>query len=657
MIATTAPQTPTNNESVRPGADILHFIFVTLLFASGLEMLRLFMSGMVFYLREAREFSTVQIGGIALLCFLSPFLAPILARGMGVGRLLQLSAAGLWITRIVIQFTEVPAIDFALSIVGMVLFLWAIPASASIASNGKRIAGATWLLGLLTGMALDTAIKGAFGTVDLAWQDNAGADVIAVVMGGTLAASAKFVSGRSQGREAIPPGPRASLLLMALGPFLFLEMLLFQNIGQQTAFIGWEQPGVLSLIVASNLVGIALVPLTMSLPRLVSLIVAPVGSVLLIVLLLEEQSGALAATVIPVGHLLLVLLLATLASRDNLDQARRSYSIATLISWVGMLLFLVLVFLYYSAYDIDIAVVVTQRAIVIAGAVLVALPVGMVIWTRTIQRPRVPFVWAGRLAALMMLAPIMLTIFWTAPDTKSGDGQPVRVMAYNIHQGFGTDGSFTLEEIARVIESESADIVAVQEVSRGWLVNGSVDTLVWLSQRLEMDYAWGPAADSVWGNAILSSYPITHMENHEMPNNDEFPLDRAFLWVEIDVGDQAPLRVISTHFHHVRDEGERRVTQSKAVLERWDGATRTVLLGDLNGRPGDEEITMLEEAGLLDSFVDAGATGDGYTSPSDSPGQRIDYVWTSSDLKSSVYSSLDSQASDHLSVAVTVERR
>ena len=655
MTTSNGPKALGEKGRIGPRADILQLIFVALLFALGLEMLRLFMSSMVFYLREAREFSTVQIGGIALLCFLAALLAPFLARGMGPGRLLQLSAFGIFVIRIIIQFLEAAAFDFSLSIVGTILFLWAIPASASIAANGKRIGGATWLLGLLTGIALDSAIKGAFGTVDLSFHPNVGADIVAVLLSLALAASGKFVSMRAEGQQALPPGPRASLLMLVLGPILFLEMLLFQNIGQQTALIGWELPGVLSLIVATNLVGIALVPLALRLSGRASLILAPIVTALLVVLLMEEQSGALGATIMPVGHLLLVSLLAVLASRVGTDAAPRSYTLASLISFAGMLLFLVLGFLYYAAYDIDVGV--TQRTIVLAAIVLVALPVGMVVWTKPRPLPRTPFIWAGRLAALMMLAPIILTISWTEPDIETGDGLPVRVMAYNIHQGFGTSGAFSLEDIAQVIESESADIVALQEVSRAWLVDGAVDTLSWLSQRLEMDYAWGPAADSAWGNAVLSRYPILHMENHEMPNNADFPLDRAFLWVEIDVGEEDPLRIIATHFHHVRDESEHRIPQTEAVLERWAGMAQTVLLGDLNGRPKDREIKMLPEAGLLDSFVDAGEAGHGFTSPSEDPNKRIDYVWTSPDLKSTGYSSAGSQASDHLPVAVTVGRR
>ena len=645
----------TGEKNTGARSSIWHFIFITLLFAVGIEMLRLFMSSLLFYLREAREVSTVGVGGVAFLCFLMVFLAPVVARGMGPGGLLQLSAAGLWAARIIIQFVDVAVVDFALSIAGAVLFLWAIPASASLVSNGKRIDGGTWLLGLLVGMALDTAIKGGFGTVDLSWQNNVGADVIAVLLAGGLTGSAKIISMRSQGQEAQPPGYRGSLLLLAIGPFLFLEMLYFQNIGQQTALIGWDQPGVLALIVASNLVGLALAAIVMGLRRPLALTLVPAATVLLIVGLLAEQSGALAAAIMPIGHLLLVLLLASLASRNGPELQGRRFTSVTLFSGVGMLIFLGSVFLYYAAYDISVGL--PQRAIIIGAVVLVGVTVWVGTWARSVERPRAPFIWAGRVAALLMLSPLILTITWTEPEFEAGDGLPVRVMAYNIHQGFGTEGGFELEEIAQVIEAENPDIVALQEVSRGWLVDGSVDILTWLSQRLEMDYAWGPAADSVWGNAVFSRYPIVFSENHEMPNNDDLSLDRGFLWVEIDVGDGEPLRVIATHFHAGRDEGEHRIPQSEAIVERWAGSSRTVFLGDLNGRPGDPEITMLEEAGLLDSFIDSGAPGEGFTSSSDEPHQRIDYVWTSPDLESTEYKSTRSQASDHFPVAVTINVR
>ena len=85
----------------------------------------------------------------------------------------------------------------------------------------------------------------------------------------------------------------------------------------------------------------------------------------------------------------------------------------------------------------------------------------------------------------------------------------VKVMHYNIHQGFNIDGYQDLESIARVIEKNGADIVSLNEVSRGWVVNGSADLYEWLADRLDMEYKlFMPASDLVWGNAVLSRYPL-----------------------------------------------------------------------------------------------------------------------------------------------------
>lgn len=80
-------------------------------------------------------------------------------------------------------------------------------------------------------------------------------------------------------------------------------------------------------------------------------------------------------------------------------------------------------------------------------------------------------------------------------------------MTYNLHNGFNTDGNLDMEALARVIEENHPDIVALQEISKGWLITGRLDMLTWLSQRLSMPYVSGPTADPLWGNAILSPIP------------------------------------------------------------------------------------------------------------------------------------------------------
>ena len=79
-------------------------------------------------------------------------------------------------------------------------------------------------------------------------------------------------------------------------------------------------------------------------------------------------------------------------------------------------------------------------------------------------------------------------------------------------------------------------------------------------------------------------------------------------------------------------------------------------MGDLNALPDALEMLLMAEAGLKDAFQPSDASEMGYTAPSDDPAKRIDYIWVSSDLGVRDFSLTDSLASDHLGVAVTLDR-
>jgi endonuclease/exonuclease/phosphatase family metal-dependent hydrolase len=226
-------------------------------------------------------------------------------------------------------------------------------------------------------------------------------------------------------------------------------------------------------------------------------------------------------------------------------------------------------------------------------------------------------------------------------------------MSYNLHSGFDVQGRMDLEAIAQTIESEQADVIALQEVSRGWVVDTSADMLVWLSQRLNMPYVWGPTADALWGNAILSRYPIEQVQLHAMPNNEQIRPARGFIDATLNIGGQ-PLRVIATHLHHVEADGALRLPQVQALLEAWAQQPRTIVLGDLNARPDFHEMQLLREAGLIDAFTSSGASGEGFTFRSDGLDRRIDYIYHSPDLIARDFHVNPSRASDHAAIAVTL---
>jgi len=227
------------------------------------------------------------------------------------------------------------------------------------------------------------------------------------------------------------------------------------------------------------------------------------------------------------------------------------------------------------------------------------------------------------------------------------------VMTYNLNNGFNTKGKLDIDEIANVIESNRPDIVALQEVSRGWVVNGRLDMLEWLSYRLHMPYVFGPTADPFWGNAILSRYPIVAYSRENLPP-PELLIRRGFIVALIDLGDDQRIKVIATQFDNVELDTEIHQQQAQTIIDFWGGLGDTILLGDFSAQPGSQEVVKLYQANLKDSCTMGWKAANTY--PSNNPQERIDYIWTSPDLMASDVGVLSSTASDHLPVVAVIYR-
>jgi len=331
---------------------------------------------------------------------------------------------------------------------------------------------------------------------------------------------------------------------------------------------------------------------------------------------------------------------------------KTGFSGIVLANGLGMILLLLFLLGYYAVYNISLPysnIIMKPIAASIVAICALGASTGLRHGTMATHRAWL----APVLALLLLILPLAGAITWRAPTAVSGEGFPVRIMTYNLHNGFNTEANLDMEDIAQVIENSQPDIVALQEVSRGWVVSGRVDMLTWLSQRLDLPYVFGPTADPFWGNAILSRYPIVEYTLYDLPPRDLFVL-RGFTVALIDLGNGDRLQVITTHYHHLEEDTDIRQLQSDAVIDFWDGAERTVLLGDLNAQPNDPEMEMLRQAGLVDAM--AGIEPPAYTYPSVNPERRIDYIWVSPDLRISDVWVPVSNASDHLPVVAEIDR-
>jgi len=225
-----------------------------------------------------------------------------------------------------------------------------------------------------------------------------------------------------------------------------------------------------------------------------------------------------------------------------------------------------------------------------------------------------------------------------------------RVMTYNIHHAQGLDGKVDVERIAKVINTQKVDLVALQEVDRSTLRTDRRDLPAELAKLTGMysyferniDYQGGE-----YGNAILSRFPLLHGTNvhYQMLKPHE---QRGLLQVVLEVHGRK-LLFMNTHLDYHNDDAERAtdVSTIKAAMDAQPGLA-VVLCGDFNGRPGSGIYTRLQ--GFLSDTWKTVGKGPGFTFSSSAPWQRIDFIWHSKGLRPLHASVPETTGSDHLPV-------
>lgn len=314
---------------------------------------------------------------------------------------------------------------------------------------------------------------------------------------------------------------------------------------------------------------------------------------------------------------------------------------------IGYLLFILLVFLYYLTFDIQLGF--RAQALLPVAAVLCTL--GAVYSSYIVEtKGNLNILYTTAAVSFSLLIfPAVLQFTWNSPEfiQPQPGNRSVNIMTYNLHNGFNTDGRLDLESLASVIEKSGADVIGLQEVSRGWLIWGAADTLLWLSQRLGMPYISGPTADPQWGNAILSRYPLDNIQLETLPPEDLL-IRRGFIQADVDIGYES-INIVVTHFHHRLENSEIREGQSAEIIENLQPGKPTVFMGDLNATPDSNEIQMLAEADLVDVAAEIGNPPN-FTYYSAEPERQIDYIWHTMDLQASQFEIFKTTASDHFPV-------
>jgi endonuclease/exonuclease/phosphatase family metal-dependent hydrolase len=612
-------------------------LLTALVFVLGLEMARFHFGSLGWYQRDTLGIGALDLIPLALAPFLAGVILPILSRLLTLRYSLGLGAVVLVAARIANQLVDGAAMDHWSSGVAVAAFVGLVPLLLSL---GREV----MVGGVLVGITLDSAIKGLGSSLDLVYRPGLGSLAATVA----LAAAIIYltVTVPIPGRA----GPRwaSALTLIGLGPYLFAQLLVLQSPGWISELTTVPTGLAMIGITALNVVGIWMAERFGAHRSMVALAAVLVAAAVIF----AEGPAAVFAVLVVLGIPAAGVLWAGLVP----DVSGTAVTPAAVMSTAGAVLFLMIGFGYYLPLDLDLGFSQAQARI---GGAVVLLVFGL---AASASRRPLPTetVTAGMplLASMALLLPLVGLAGADRLPAPPEEG-PVRYMSYNLHQAFGTGGEMDVGAIAEVIVDSGATVVGLQEVARGGLLNANTDLVHLLGDRLGWEHVvFSGTTDPVWGNAILSRYPLGEVERRLLPTVGT-PFRRGYLAAPVATPDGEVL-FISTHLQHINDPDTHdedpeadlypvHTEQLAVILEEWDGRQPAVLVGDLNARPGWRQVNELLAAGWVDAWSEAGS-GDGFTANAADPRYRIDYLLHTPDLATVGAEVIESQASDHFAV-------
>ena len=203
------------------------------------------------------------------------------------------------------------------------------------------------------------------------------------------------------------------------------------------------------------------------------------------------------------------------------------------------------------------------------------------------------------------------------------------------------DGRVDLARIAHVIEILKADVIALQELDRGWERSGGVDQVAELERMTGQSLFFCPTVvrddGAEYGIAVATPEPVVAtFESLPRVANEE---PRGLIWAAV-----AGVTVMATHLSRSR---RARSAQTQRLAEAAGSVSPVVLLGDLN--QGRRHLKPLHDAGL-----DGGAATLP-TLPSAHPRRQVDHVLAGGGARVTEAWTPRTTASDHVPLVATVE--
>lgn len=594
------------------------------------DLFRVWTPSLITLVGQAAETPPEFIGLFALGCVGLPIIVLLGLRNHPAAhvRALHISMAIAVGCRIALQFGAGGTVQVVFSTLGVIsILVWLAMTAVTL--------GDVLAVGTAAGLAISTVTHAALGTWGAVWRlDVWGWSLLVIQIIAVIGCHRHPISiHRSSTRTA--------WLLM---PVMLLAGIVTANAGRASAVAGgW---GLVCISIGAVLAVFAAV--TPIRPWLVwiagAVFIGCIATALLVTADVNGVSHSSPPLSVPLYALGAPALLYIFAATNSSSGRATTISVE-----IGALIWVCLFFMYYAGYDLGYRADLAMIGLGCVIALIAAVGSGTTEAHALLHWPSSGRWLAGLMAAAIAasaLGPVVTVRPIPVHDAAGGAADSIRVGAYNVQMGYAMDGTFQPDHIARMVAD--TDVAMMSEVDRGWLLNGGQDQLAILSRLLGRDAVFGPAADPVWGDAIVTRLPVESRSGYPLPRHGSVTGAQA-LAVQLRWHEE-PVWAVSTHLQP-RDGQEDVLAQARDLARLMspmiaDDAA-TFLGGDLNTRPRSDAIKALSDVGL---YATTPAEKRLATWPAKNPDRQLDHILATDDFSSAHTHVEKSNASDHLPI-------
>jgi endonuclease/exonuclease/phosphatase family metal-dependent hydrolase len=279
----------------------------------------------------------------------------------------------------------------------------------------------------------------------------------------------------------------------------------------------------------------------------------------------------------------------------------------------------------------------------LAAGLALILPLALVRPGGALGRLALPRAFAAGVVLLAAAAVVGARATAASPAAPSANATGLRVLTYNIQQGYSADGLRNHAGQLALLRQVDADIIGLQESDTNRIAGGNADIVRYFADELDLYSYYGPKVTAgTFGIALLSKVPIENPRTFYLYSTGE---QTAGIIAQIAAGG----RVFNVFVTHLGNGGP--IEQQRGFLREVEGRANVIAMGDFNFEPDGEQY-RLTTAVLSDAWLlrwPAGIDDRGLN-----PADRIDHIFVSPGIAVRDARFLIGPESDHPALVVDV---